>query len=116
MSDTESNYSEEKTSKRAILKSEPKTSKKNVDSKKSPEKIAPKKAKNEKTENKGGKANEKQPKKKKDSKPKEEHSESETKAFVLDYMEKQNRPYNLLNVFDNLHGKIKKPALETILN
>jgi hypothetical protein len=31
-------------------------------------------------------------------------------------MEKQNRPYNLLNIFDNLHGKIKKPLLETILN
>ena len=31
-------------------------------------------------------------------------------------MKKQNRPYNLLNVFDNLHGKIKKAELETILN
>ncbi len=31
-------------------------------------------------------------------------------------MKKQNRPYNLLNVFDNLHGKIKKPELEIILN
>ena len=31
-------------------------------------------------------------------------------------MEKQNRPYNLLNVFDNLHAKIKKPALESALN
>ena len=31
-------------------------------------------------------------------------------------MMKQNRPYNLLNVFDNLHGKIKKSLLEAILN
>jgi hypothetical protein len=41
---------------------------------------------------------------------------SESKDFVFDYMEKQNRPYNLLNVFDNLHGKIKKPSLENLLN
>jgi hypothetical protein len=34
------------------------------------------------------------------------------KPLVKDYMEKQNRPYNLLNVFDNLHGKIKKTLLE----
>lgn len=31
-------------------------------------------------------------------------------------MQKQNRPYNLLNVFDNLHGKVKKAELEIILN
>ena len=31
-------------------------------------------------------------------------------------MEKQNRPYNALNVYDNLHGKIKKQAIEAILN
>ena len=31
-------------------------------------------------------------------------------------MTKQNRPYNALNVFDNLHGKIKKAILENILN
>lgn len=31
-------------------------------------------------------------------------------------MEKQNRPYNLLNIFDNLHGKIKKPILENALD
>ena len=31
-------------------------------------------------------------------------------------MQKQNRPYNILNVFDNLHGKIKKPVLDTVLN
>lgn len=31
-------------------------------------------------------------------------------------MEKQNRPYNLLNIFDNLQAKIKKPELQTILD
>ena len=31
-------------------------------------------------------------------------------------MQKQNRPYNLLNVFDNLHGTIKKSVLEVALN
>ena len=38
------------------------------------------------------------------------------KELVFDYMQKQNRPYNILNVFDNLHGKIKKPILDTVLN
>ena len=31
-------------------------------------------------------------------------------------MEKQNRPYSLINVFDNLHGSIKKVPLEIILD
>jgi hypothetical protein len=31
-------------------------------------------------------------------------------------MEKQNRPYSLINIFDNLHGAIKKPSLEAILD
>jgi 26S proteasome regulatory subunit (ATPase 3-interacting protein) len=35
---------------------------------------------------------------------------------VLEYMRKQNRPYSLINVFDNLHGKIKKPDLQKILD
>ena len=30
-------------------------------------------------------------------------------------MAKQNRPYNALNVFDNLHGKYKKVTLEATL-
>lgn len=30
-------------------------------------------------------------------------------------MQKQNRPYNLLNIFDNLYGKIKKSVLEAAL-
>lgn len=28
------------------------------------------------------------------------------------YMEKMNRPYSIINVFDNLHGEIKKAVLE----
>lgn len=27
-------------------------------------------------------------------------------------MEKMNRPYSIINVFDNLHGEIKKAVLE----
>ena len=40
----------------------------------------------------------------------------EIKEKVWKYMEEQNRPYNLLNVYDNLHGKIKKPLLQNILD
>jgi len=35
---------------------------------------------------------------------------------ILDYMKKQNRPYSLLNIFDNLHGKIKKPQCQRALD
>lgn len=31
-------------------------------------------------------------------------------------MKKQNRPYSLINIFDNLHGKIKKPQVQRILD
>ena len=31
-------------------------------------------------------------------------------------MTKQNRPYSLINIFDNLHAAIKKPLLEKILD
>ena len=31
-------------------------------------------------------------------------------------MSKQNRPYNALNIFDNLHAKHKKVLIETVLS
>ncbi|RLN90611.1 hypothetical protein BBJ28_00004178 [Nothophytophthora sp. Chile5] len=35
---------------------------------------------------------------------------------VLDYMRKTNRPYSLLNVFENLHRAIAKPSLTKLLD
>ncbi|KAL4483257.1 hypothetical protein ABPG74_019283 [Tetrahymena malaccensis] len=35
---------------------------------------------------------------------------------VLEYMKKANRPYSLINICDNLHGKIKKTALQKMLD
>eukprot|EP00826_Nyctotherus_ovalis_P064939 TRINITY_DN9535_c0_g3_i1.p1 TRINITY_DN9535_c0_g3~~TRINITY_DN9535_c0_g3_i1.p1 ORF type:complete len:192 (+),score=57.69 TRINITY_DN9535_c0_g3_i1:92-667(+) len=40
----------------------------------------------------------------------------EDKARVLNYMKEQNRPYSALNVFDNLHGEIKKTEVQRILD
>ena len=36
--------------------------------------------------------------------------------MVVDYMKKANRPYSLINITDNLHGKIKKKMVEKILD
>ena len=55
----------------------------------------------------------KQPRKKKESKSKGKDDPSNREIY--EYLERQNRPYNLLNIYDNLHGTIKKPALEKIL-
>lgn len=43
-------------------------------------------------------------------------SASAEKAKVLEYMRAQNRPYSIINIHDNLHGEIKKPDLQNILN
>ncbi|TMW61327.1 hypothetical protein Poli38472_012518 [Pythium oligandrum] len=37
-------------------------------------------------------------------------------THVLEYMRKMNRPYSMLNVFENLHRAIAKPALTKILD
>lgn len=37
------------------------------------------------------------------------------KGVILNYLKSTNRPYSLINIFDNHHGKIKKKALEKIL-
>ena len=59
----------------------------------------------------------KEPKKKKPSKSKAKGSENPEVDLkrVREYMYKMNRPYSLINVFDNLHGEIKKAPLEEIL-
>jgi len=37
-------------------------------------------------------------------------------GIVAEYFRKTNRPYSLLNVFDNLHGKHKKPDLQAAID
>jgi len=46
-------------------------------------------------------------------KPRSEDYDLDTK--VGEYMKKQNRPYSLINVFDNLRGAHPKPALQLSL-
>lgn len=43
-------------------------------------------------------------------------SNKDEKQTVFEYMKQQNRPYSLINVFDNLHSSIKKPQLQKILD
>jgi Fe2+ or Zn2+ uptake regulation protein len=43
-------------------------------------------------------------------------SESQSRALILEYMVSQNRPYSHQNVFDNLHGKVKKASVPKILD
>ena len=50
-------------------------------------------------------------------KKKEESTKiDDPKQYVYDYMKAQNRPYSLINIFDNLHGAIKKSQLGKILD
>ena len=49
-------------------------------------------------------------------KKKEEPKIDDPKQYVYDYMKSQNRPYSLVNIFDNLHGAIKKSLLGKILD
>ena len=49
-------------------------------------------------------------------KKKEESKIDDPKQYVYDYMKSQNRPYSLVNIFDNLHGAIKKSLLGKILD
>ncbi|CAI5730572.1 unnamed protein product [Hyaloperonospora brassicae] len=41
---------------------------------------------------------------------------AKAEAAVLDYMRKTNRPYSLLNVFENMHRAIAKSSLTTLLD
>ena len=50
-------------------------------------------------------------------KKKEENTKiDDPKQYVYDYMKTQNRPYSLINIFDNLHGAVKKSQLVKILD
>ncbi len=53
------------------------------------------------------------------SKPKKKEENikiDDPKQYVYNYMKTQNRPYSLVNIFDNLHGAIKKSQLGKILD
>lgn len=51
------------------------------------------------------------------NKKKEEFAKiDDPKKYVYDYMKAQNRPYSLINIFDNLHGAVKKSQLVKILD
>lgn len=42
-------------------------------------------------------------------------ADGDPSALLVQYLESTNRPYNVQNIFDNLHGKVKKPAAEKLL-
>ena len=43
-------------------------------------------------------------------------SSSDPKDIVFNYMLTQNRPYSVINIFDNLHGQVKKAQLIKVLD
>lgn len=55
-------------------------------------------------------------KKKKRTGGKKGECTAEDKCKVLEYLKEQNRPYSALNVFDNLHGEIKKGEMQKVLD
>lgn len=53
---------------------------------------------------------------KKSAPPPKAIKEKDAPGVVLEYMNAQNRPYSLINVFDNLHGAVKRAALSRVLD
>jgi len=56
---------------------------------------------------------------KKPAKPKKEKAgaaKDSDQDEILEYMKKQNRPYSIINIFDNLHGKIAKKNCQKALD
>lgn len=43
-------------------------------------------------------------------------SEAEARKVIFEYMEQQNRPYNVQNVMDNLQGRVKKAMTTKVLD
>eukprot|EP00928_Gymnodinium_smaydae_P058140 TRINITY_DN41360_c0_g1_i1.p1 TRINITY_DN41360_c0_g1~~TRINITY_DN41360_c0_g1_i1.p1 ORF type:complete len:535 (+),score=140.89 TRINITY_DN41360_c0_g1_i1:84-1607(+) len=43
-------------------------------------------------------------------------TKEEMEKTVFDYMQQQNRPYNVQNVFDNLHGAVPKSQVQQLLD
>ncbi|KDO33502.1 hypothetical protein SPRG_02310 [Saprolegnia parasitica CBS 223.65] len=58
----------------------------------------------------------KEPEKKEPEKPKDLMSQSQAEEEVAKYMRQTNRPYSVLNVFENLHRRIGKTMLTKILD
>lgn len=48
--------------------------------------------------------------------PSSSSSSSDPKDIVFNYMLTQNRPYSVINIFDNLHGQVKKAQLIKVLD
>lgn len=48
--------------------------------------------------------------------PEEDHGLKNEEAAIFEYMLRQNRPYNALNIHDNLRGAIKKPQCQKALD
>lgn len=42
-------------------------------------------------------------------------TDAAAKKFILQYMKQQNRPYSLLQIFENLRKRVPKPTLERVL-
>lgn len=43
-------------------------------------------------------------------------TDKEAKIAIREYMIKQNRPYSLQNVMDNMHGRVKKTSCQKVLD
>jgi len=43
-------------------------------------------------------------------------NEKDSKTAIAIYMEKQNRPYSIQNILDNMHGKVKKTICQKVLD
>ena len=41
-------------------------------------------------------------------------NDEEARKEIAEYMERQNRPYSVQNIIDNLHGRVKKKQVEKI--
>lgn len=48
--------------------------------------------------------------------PEEDHGLKDDEAVVFEFLLHQNRPYSLVNIYDNLRGAIKKPLLQKNLD
>lgn len=48
--------------------------------------------------------------------PKAVRTEGEAERVILDYMTRQNRPYSVGNVVDNLHKAVAKPVAQRVLD
>lgn len=46
----------------------------------------------------------------------EKKAEDSADDIILDYLKTTNRPYSLINIFDNLKGRIKKPVIQKSLD